>query len=166
MFFFCINHITATVCTTTPGGNLLIKTTTVPWTLYAYNYTAISTLPTLVFAFSTGGSAYNYLDDVSVVDNSAPSMQLLNNPSFENSTSTLTGWTTWCTSSCTGGFPGTIINNSSCYSGNCYIDHCRQPDYDYLDQSFSATIGHTYTISFWFQQTGTGTMKFYATVQN
>ncbi len=135
------------------------------WTFVAKNYTAVSTVPTLVFGFSTGTSAYNYLDDVSVVDNSAPSMQLLRNPSFENSTSTLTGWTTWCTSSCNSGYPGTITN-SSCHSGNCYIDHCHQTDYDYLVQSFSAKIGDTYTISFWFQQTGTGTLKFYATIQD
>jgi hypothetical protein len=135
------------------------------WTFFAKNYTAVSKTPTLVFGFSTASTAYNYLDDVSVVDNNASSIQLLNNPSFENSTSTPTGWTTWCTSLCTG-FPGIILSNSSCHSGNCYIDHCRSGDYDYLVQSFLATIGHTYTISFWFQQTGTGALKFYAAVQS
>jgi hypothetical protein len=166
--FFCINCFAAPSCSAAPGATLLSSTTAIAWTLFAYNYTAISTVPTLVFGFSSGLSGYSYLDDVSVVDNSAPSIQLLRNPSFENSTSTLTGWTTWCATAsvCGSGFPGTIINNSSCHSGNCYIDHCHQPSYDYLLQSFSATIGHTYTISFWLQQTGTTTIKFSATVQN
>jgi hypothetical protein len=124
-------------------------------------------MPTLIFGFSNANLGYNYLDDVSVVDNSAPSIQLLNNPSFENSTTTLTGWTTWCgnTTYCGVGFPGQVVANNSCHSGNCYYDHCRT-NYDYLAQSFSATIGHIYTISFWLQQTGTGTIKFYADIMN
>jgi hypothetical protein len=141
------------------------KTGPTNWTRLAYNYTATSTKPTLIFGFTTGTTGYNYLDDVSVVDNSASSIQLLDNPSFENSTSNLTGWTTWCTSACGTGYPGRVLANSSCHSGNCYIDHCHT-DYDYLVQSFSATIGHNYTISFWLQQTGTGVMTFYADIQN
>jgi hypothetical protein len=165
-----IYYIAAPSCSATPGpAGLLLNRTTGPlvWTSFAYNYTALSTVPTLVFGFSGGGSVYNYLDDVSVVDNNASSIQLLNNPSFESSTSTLTGWTAWCATAsvCGTGYPGRITN-SSCHSGNCYIDHCHQTNYDYLVQSFSATIGHTYTISFWLQQTGTGTFKFDATVQN
>jgi hypothetical protein len=125
-------------------------------------------MPTLVFGFSVGASDYNYLDDVSVVDNSAPSIQLLNNPSFENSTTNLTGWTAWCATAavCGTGFPGTIIHNSSCHSGNCYIDHCHQPNYDFLVQAFPATIGHTYNISFWLLETGLTTLKFYANIEN
>ncbi len=134
------------------------------WTFFAYNYTAVSLMPTLVFGFSTGGSAYIYLDNVSVVDNNASSIQLLNNPSFENSASNLTGWTTWCASSCNTGYAGKVLANSSCHSGNCYIDHCHTPDYDYLVQSFPAAIGHIYTISFWLQLVGTGTLKFYANI--
>jgi hypothetical protein len=124
-------------------------------------------MPTLVFGFMAGAAGYNYLDDVSVVDNSAPSIQLLINPSFENSTSNLTGWGTWCatTTICNSGFPGQVTT-TSCHSGNCYYDHCHNPDFDYLIQSFPATIGHTYAISFWFQQTGGGVLKLYAYVQN
>jgi len=117
-----------------------------------------------VFGFQAGASDNNFLDSVSVVDNSAPGIQLLNNPGFENSTTALTGWTTWCTSGCGTGNAGKILTNSSCYSGNCYLDHC-QGSYDFLAQSFSATVGHNYTISFWFQQTGGGNMKFYANIE-
>jgi hypothetical protein len=141
-------------------------TTTIPWTFFAYNYTAASTAPTLVFGFSTGASVFIYLDSVSVVDSSAPAIQLLNNPSFENSTSNLTGWGTWCatTTNCGTGFPGRVLANSSCHSGNCYMDHCHA-NYDFLFQSFPATIGHIYTISFWLQLAGASTIKFYASVE-
>jgi hypothetical protein len=131
-----------------------------------YNYTAVSTMPILIFEFSTGSTGYVYVDDVSVVDVSTPSIQLLDNPSFENSTTNLTGWDAWCANAanCGTGYPGQITN-STCHSGNCYIDHCRS-NYDYLFQSFSTTIGHIYTISFWFQASGGGSMKIYAYVQS
>jgi hypothetical protein len=129
----------------------------------------MSTMPILIFGFSITSTGYNYLDDVSVVDSSAPSIELLNNPSFENSTTNITGWTTWCgNASCTtsGGFPGRILTNSSCHSGSCYFDRCRT-NYDYLSQSFTATVGTVYTISFWYQQVaGLGNMKFYAEILN
>jgi hypothetical protein len=111
-----------------------------------------------------GGMDYSYLDNVSVVDNSASSIQLLNNPGFENSTSSPTGWVQWCQSACGSGY-GQVINNSTCYSGNCYVDHCQNMNYfDYLAQSFSATIGHTYTISFWLKQTGGGQCEVYVNI--
>ncbi len=157
-------------CTTTPSANLYNRTNaTNGWTQFAYNYTAISTMPTLEFGFSIGTSDYIYLDDVSVVDNNAPSIQLLINPSFESSTSNLTGWYAWCATSvnCGGATNmGQVLANSSCHTGNCYIDHCHQPNYDYLVQPFLATIGNTYTISFWLQIVGTSTIKFAANVMN
>jgi hypothetical protein len=124
-------------------------------------------MPTLIFGFTNGGSGYSYLDDVSVVDTNASSIQLLNNPSFENSTTNLTGWTTPCenTTICSIGVPGQVLANiTACHSGNCYYDHCRT-GYDYLTQSFPATIGEPYTISFWLQQVG-NSAKFYAEILN
>jgi hypothetical protein len=141
-------------------------TSFIPWTFYAYNYTAISTMPNLIFAFSVSSQAYAYLDSVSVVDNNASSIQLLNNPGFENSTSNLTGWAAWCANSgnCGSGFWGQVLANSSCHSGNCYFDHCHS-NYDFLYQSFPATIGHIYTISFWVQLTGSFYARFYANIE-
>jgi hypothetical protein len=109
-----------------------------------------------------GGMDYNYLDSVSVVDNNSPSIQLLNNPGFENSTSSPTGWTQWCQSACGSG-QGQVTTGASCYSGNCYVDHCHN-DYDYLAQSFSATIGDIYTISFWLSQTGGPQAEIYVNI--
>jgi hypothetical protein len=108
-----------------------------------------------------GGGDYNYLDSVSVVDVSAPSIQLLDNGGFDNSSSLLNGWTTWCTSACGSG-SGTIIS-SGCKSGYCYVDHC-QANYDYLTQSFSATVGHIYTVSFWLSLAGGGQCVTYVNV--
>jgi hypothetical protein len=162
---FSINCITAPSCTVTPNSNLLYKAgSTTPWTQYSFSHTAATAAPTLVFGFSNGGADYNYLDDVSVVDTSAPSIQLLQNPSFENSTSTLTGWVTWCASACGSGSQGQVTT-TGCYSGNCYVDHC-QNNYDYLAQSFSATIGHTYTISFWLYQVPAPGARFYADIED
>jgi hypothetical protein len=160
---FSINSTAAPSCSATPPANLFQQNSANPAAFYAYNYTANSTVPTLIFGLKGhGGSDYNYLDSVSVVDNSAPSIQLLDNPGFENSTaSPPTGWTTWCTSACGGG--AGQVGTINCYSGNCYVDHC-QSGYDYLAQSFSATIGHTYTISFWLKQTGGGQCAIYVNV--
>jgi len=116
-----------------------------------------------LFGFKgSGGADYTYLDDVSVVDTSAPSVELLDNPSFENSTSTPTGWVTWCTSVC--GTGAGQVTNVSCNTGNCYKDHCQNQN-DYLVQDFSATIGHIYRISFRLYQTGGGNARFYADIQ-
>jgi hypothetical protein len=111
-----------------------------------------------------GGMDYTFLDSVSVVDSNASSIQLLNNPDFEDSTSSLTDWETWCTSACGSG-AGQVTSGSNCSSGNCYADHC-QANFDYLAQSFPATIGHTYTISFWLMQTGGPMAAIYVDIEN
>ncbi len=115
---------------------------------------ATNTAPLLSFAFQNGPGDTTTLDGVSVVDSVAPTVQLLDNPSFENITSNLTGWTTWCQSTCTGTNDEGQLTNSGCHSGSgtyCFQDHC-QSGMDFLGQSFSAIIGHTYTVSFWIYQ--------------
>ena len=54
----------------------------------------------------------NYLDDVSVVDVTAPGIELLQNPSFESSIVSPTGWVGWCQSSCTGTADEGRVNNT------------------------------------------------------
>ncbi|CAF1044375.1 unnamed protein product [Adineta ricciae] len=154
---------TTTSCTSVPSSNLLQSNGGSSWALYSFNYTASTTAPTLTFGFTNGGADTNYLDTVSVVNVNIPSIELIQNPDFENSTVALNGWTTWCTSGCGSGNEGQV-STSSCHSGNCYKDHCQHPIYDYLAQSFSATIGDTYTISFWLYQSGGGAGKFYANI--
>ena len=103
---------------------------------------------------------YITLDDVSVIDIAYPSIQLLNNPGFENSTTVPTHWTVWCSASCNSGSAGGVAN-SGCRIGRCYVSQCSGGGVDYLGQAFSATIGHTYTISFWSQR-----VKFASTSNN
>jgi hypothetical protein len=161
-----IYYIIATSCTTVPASNLLQKNGGTSWTPYSFSHTAATTAPTLVFGFQNGMGDVNYLDDVSVVDSGAPLIQLLNNPSFENSTSQPTGWITWCQSGCGSGDAGKVISGGSCYSGNCYKDFCQSPVYDYLAQSFPATINHIYTISFRLYQSGGPAGNFYANIDD
>ena len=96
---------------------------------------------------------YLVIDDVSVVDTTNSSVQLLTNPSFENSTSGPTGWTVWCASTCNTGTAGNVTN-SVCRTGTCYKSGCSggAGNVDYLGQAFSAVIGRTYNITFWSQR--------------
>ncbi len=166
-WFLPIKYIVATVCSTTGLGTLLHQFGVSAWTQYSYNYTATTTVPFLSFAFTNGPVSYSYLDDISVVDNSAPSIELLDNSSFDNSTSMPPiDWVTWCSSMCSNsGSSVSIFTNSTCHSftGNCYGNHCDSGP-DFLGQSFSATIGNSYTISFWLQQTGAGGANVYVDV--
>lgn len=100
-----------------------------------------------MFGFVGEPARYFYLDDVSVVDSSVPSIQLLGNPSFEAS-STLVNWTVWCLSSCSTS-SGTRVSGSNCYSssGNCFEANCVF-GIGFLGQSFGTIIGHSYQISF------------------
>lgn len=116
-----------------------------------------------MFGFRGSGTGTNYLDGVSVIDTLTPSNELLRNPSFENSTTTATGWSVWCQNSCTGGSDEGSISNTNCRGTAgllCYRDSC-QSGIDFLGQTLSVTIGRTYTISFWLQQTGSGFSRFY-----
>ncbi|CAF3307053.1 unnamed protein product [Rotaria socialis] len=122
------------------------------WTNQQFNYTATKTSPTLVFTTVSTNRIF-YLDSVSVVDTTNSSIELLQNPGFDNSSTALFDWLLWCSSTC-GGSGGQLIS-SSCLSGNCFQDACSGGT-DYLLQTFSATIGSTYTISFWLKRSGAG----------
>jgi hypothetical protein len=120
-----------------------------------------------MFGFETDGAHIYYLDAVSVVDNSASSIELLTNPSFEDSTINVTGWITSCESTCA----NQIVSGSQCFgsSGNCFMAYCStgHSSIFFLSQSFMATIGNTYTISYMLDQAGnssTGIMSFYLDV--
>lgn len=105
----------------------------------------------LIFGFDGSSSVYFLLDDVSVVDNMNTSVQLLTNPSFNNSLSGPIGWSPWCSQTCMAGTTGNVTS-IGCRSGRCYKGACGGGGIDYLVQSFSAIIGRTYNISFWYQR--------------
>lgn len=95
---------------------------------------------------------YVSIDDVSITSNANPTIQLLNNPDFENSSSSAVGWTPWCRSTCTAGLLGNV-SSVGCRTSRCYVSGCGGAGAEeYLGQTFSATIGQTYNISFWFQR--------------
>jgi hypothetical protein len=107
---------------------------------------------------------------VSVINVTPPFTQLLTNPSFENSTSTTTGWTIGCESTC-GAVAAHVLSGGNCYlsSGLCFSAHCSsgRSAFILLSQSFTAAVGNTYTISYQLIQTGSassGLLQFYLDV--
>ena len=126
----------------------IVNTTWVPFT---QTWIADKTNPILIFGFDASTSVYITLDDVSVVDTTNSSIELLMNPSFENSTSRPTGCTAWCTSTCGTGSAGNVTS-SGCRTSRCYKSGCNNGGIDYLGQAFSAMIGRTYNITFWSQR--------------
>jgi hypothetical protein len=90
---------------------------------------------------------------VSVTRTSAPSIELLQNPSFENSTTMLNGWVVWCNWTCSAGGGAQAMWGTNCYlsTGNCFLADCPNTGNGaivFLGQPFSAIIGATYIISF------------------
>ena len=151
-----MKYIVATNCGGVGLGTLASYTgtgSTAAWALFTHTYTPTHTAPMLTFISTDGGADITYLDGVSVVENGV-GVELLTNPSFEDSTSTPTGWTTWnwCGCSASGITSGsTITTGGTCHTGsgsNCLHDHCKS-GYDFIGQTFNATIGQTYTISYW-----------------
>ncbi|CAF2066524.1 unnamed protein product [Rotaria magnacalcarata] len=104
----------------------------------------------------TDNHRYFFLDDVSVVDVSAPGTQLLDNPGFENSTTTANGWTLEAAGCCNSN--AVQIITTGCHSGNNCVQYQCGPEvtYSFFGQDFAATIGNTYNISFYLKATGTG----------
>ena len=76
-----------------------------------------------------------------------------------------TGWSVTNSSTCLSNSQGVLVT-SGCHTSsgsNCFKDNCRN-GYEYLFQSFPATIGDFYTISFWLEQTGGGAGCIYVDV--
>jgi hypothetical protein len=122
------------------------------YTQEIYTYTASFTgTAVLEFGFaSTGNNKIGYLDDVSIVDTNSSNSEMLINGGFENGS--LVGWQVLCSSNC-GGFAGSL-STTSCNTGSyCYADGCKM-GVEFLRQTFTSTIGHIYTLSFWIQVHG------------
>ena len=156
-------------CSSARLGSIASSNGSVPpgWRLYSHSYTATHTSPTLSFAFETHGDCQYYLDEVSVTDNDASSIQLLHNPSFDQSATQLTAWETSCEATCwTKLVAGVPCLNSS---GQCLLIQCGEglSSPIFLSQSFVSIIGHTYSISYALSEvrdTEIGRMSFYVDV--
>ena len=125
------------------------------WTSFSTSWIANRTNPMLIFGFDASSSVYFLLDDVSVIDTNT-SVQLLTNPSFENSSASAVGWTPWCGSTCSAGTAGSVTN-IGCRTGRCFAGECGGGSVDYIAQAFSAVIGRRYNITFWYQRIKFGT---------
>ena len=109
-----VRSILATGCPYTAQGSIALQNQTTPttWTAYTHSFTASSATPTLLFGFQLDGSNSFYLDNVSVIDTTLSSSELLSNPNFENSTTTVTGWILSCEATSCGHEADRITNNS------------------------------------------------------
>jgi hypothetical protein len=109
----------------------------------SYKWTSPTTgTVTLAFQFRNDPD-YWYLDDVSVYDGGT---QMLVNGDFE--TGSLSPWVRTFPNGTCPGVPGKICSTNS-YNGNYnYCDGCNTIP-DQLSQSFMATTGHVYVVSFW-----------------
>ncbi|CAF0908757.1 unnamed protein product [Adineta steineri] len=127
---------------------------------YIYNYTAVANNTRLVFALQRG-TAYFNLDDTSVTDYAAPSVELLVNPGFE--TGSLYPWL-YCNqdnATSTGGVQTNYTSGNFSYfpnSGTYYYMGGSLTAADYISQAFSTQIGHIYKIILWSRYPGTGNL--------
>lgn len=128
------------------SGN--VNTTWLPFTT---TWTSNRTNPMLIFGLDGSSTTYLAIDDVSIVDNMNTSVQLLTNPSFDNSSSSPVGWTPWCSYTCSVNTTG-IVSSSNCRTSRCYLGSCAGGGVDYLVQAFTAIVGRTYNITFWYQR--------------
>ena len=122
-------------------------TTPSSWTQYRFNFTATSTMQTIYFGFDMGSGDRYYVDTVSVANVNTPGTEMLTNPSFESSSSTLLGWTSTCGGGCS--TPADVTSGTRCYlgTGNCLIAQCSN-DIETISQSFATVPGNKYSVSF------------------
>jgi hypothetical protein len=125
------------------------------WSQFACSYVANTTQPYLSFGFENDNHRVWLLDGVSVVDITVPSGQLLDNPSFENSSTAIPGWTIQqgcCNSNAAN------INTTGCINGNNCLNYFCGPEkiFSFVGQYFDAIVGHTYNISYYLKTFGSG----------
>lgn len=151
---------TATICTSTGRGNLGLLTgyASSSWTDYSYTFTASKTKHFLIFGFEAEFNRSWLMDNTSLTENSSPFTEILQNPDFELSNTSLLGWQQWCASYCHSGTSGKVISGSDCDvdSGNCFQSSCLGPGTDFIGQSFAAMPGSNYTVSVALAVTGSG----------
>ena len=125
------------------------------WRQFSSTYVANTTLSYLSFGFETDNKRTFWLDGVSVVDTTTPGVQLLVNPSFENSTSDLTGWTVQqgCCNSA-----AAQINHTSCINGSNCLQYLCGPEntFSFIGQNFTTVLGHNYNISYYLKTSVSG----------
>jgi hypothetical protein len=107
----------------------------------SFYYYAQNSSETLTFGI-VNGPAYTYLDDVSVIDVTQSSTQLLCNGGFENGTCIC--WSGTCP-----------INTSPCHTGSYCINN-GYTSMTYMSQTFNTIVGDLLYISFYTYWSGSG----------
>ena len=120
------------------------------YTLYTVDFTASQASTNISFALRED-PAFLLLDDVSVMDLTHPSGNLILNGGFELGpvgASAPTNWTYLNTFGAS--FGGVVASDpSQAHSGNNFYYDGAVQAYDGITQGISATVGDTYEISFW-----------------
>ena len=139
------------ICSASTGdrGDLLSLSGSPPssWTQYRFNITATSTAHTIFFRFDVSNSDRYYMDTVSVTNVNTPGTEILTNPSFESSSTSLVGWSSSSTIGC--GSTAGVTSGTRCYlsTGNCLIDQCVNA-VETISQTFATVPGNKYSVSF------------------
>lgn len=130
----------------------------------SFNYIAIANVTRISYALRRD-SGYFGIDDVSIRDTAAPTIELLSNGGFENGN--FSSWT-HCFQT---GSPsiGSVESTASGISYGAYTFVARSGNYyylggatvnaEYLSQTFPSIIGHTYIFSFSYVYVGSGSLS-------
>lgn len=132
-----------------------------PYKQYNYTYTAILNQTRIAFSFREDAGCFA-LDNVSVRNTAAPTVELIANNDFE--TGTLSSWT-YCNPQ-SASSAGQVKKNSDNFQCMGFTYQAKSGTYfyydgavgncDYLVQTFATDIGSTYTISYWLYNQGIG----------
>jgi len=150
-----------------PSGLLVLDLAGTPiipaYTPYSASFVATTSQSTVTFVFRHDPGFFGF-DAAAVVDATAPSGNLLLNPSFEIGAPTVSGggvpdWTYFEQDGLVDlGYPvlgfeaASGTNGLSAYSGGYFWDDGATGGYDGIDQTFATTAGDTYDISFYLSE--------------
>ena len=151
--FLCLDLI----CDDFGHGSIYQQFTASPssWTQVTRSYLANYTDPLLIFGFQTSAGDTHYIDNVSVVDTTNLTIELLDNGGFSNTSTPLVGWNQWCATSCNNNgniAVGEQFSSYPCSTANKCLQACCDSTIAgiyFIGQKFEAVIGRTYTISFY-----------------
>jgi len=120
---------------------------------YTASFTATSTSTNLSFAFRED-PAFLFLDDVSLVDTTAASGNLLTNGDFEAGPVGASAPNNWTYLNSFGASFGGVVEDNAFIAGgahggnNYYYDGAVQA-YDGITQNIATVVGHNYSVNFW-----------------